>query len=625
MSDVIMNRLRATAAAGALLLTVIACGEDPPPTRGPLSDVGGAQYITTSDSTRLAVDVYLPTEGSGPFPTLLTLTRYRRGLENPQTGAPIPTLSDLDRYLRAAGYALVKVDARGSGASFGTRPVEYGRQEVLDAYDVVDWVVEQDWSDETVGAYGTSYTGTTAELLAAVNHPAVRAVIPGWSDFDVYRSPVRPYGLAARGFISTWSDLVGAMDRNDTEAMGASVRRADEDRNGELLAQAVAEHDANPDVYGAVLAAEYRDDVVGGGETWAATGPLHWQEAIERSGIPMLVLVSWLDAGTADGTIHRFQHFSNPQNVVALASTHGGGFHASPYTVSGEPLPPRPSQQAQFELRRLFFDHHLKGEENGVAEWPPFRFFNLGEEAFHDTESWPPSGTTARTFHLDAQGVLRGGAESVAPGADVYLADREVTTGSNNRWMAQMGEPILNLDDRRDMDRRMLTYTTPPLTSDVQIAGHPVVSLQLSSDRRDGSLFVYLEDVDPEGRSRYVTEGGLRLVHRATAPSPWGDSNEPYRTFARADAAPMPPDSVVTVELRMWPIAALIRAGHRIRLAIAGADAGMFDLLPAEGEVTLTVHRGGDAPSFLRLPVVRGGLGPASDDAPWFSPGDGTP
>ena len=76
-------------------------------------------------------------------------------------GTPIPGIVGLDRHFLEHGYALVKVDARGSGASFGTRSAEYGREEVLDAYDVVEWVVSQEWSDGTVGAYGTSYTGTT--------------------------------------------------------------------------------------------------------------------------------------------------------------------------------------------------------------------------------------------------------------------------------------------------------------------------------------------------------------------------------------------------------------------------------------------------------------------------------
>jgi len=159
-------------------------------------------YILTKDGTQLATDVYKPDNNSiSKYPALLIITRYRRSIQDGKTGEPISTLSALDKHLLASDYVLVKVDARGSGASFGTRPTEYGKQEVLDGYDIVEWVISQNWSDGNVGAYGTSYTGTTAELLAAVNHSAVKAVIPGWSDFDAYSSPVRPYGAIATNFI----------------------------------------------------------------------------------------------------------------------------------------------------------------------------------------------------------------------------------------------------------------------------------------------------------------------------------------------------------------------------------------------------------------------------------------
>ncbi len=357
-----------------------------------------------------------------------------------------------------------------------------------------------------------------------------------------------------------------------------------------------------------VLAAEYGDDEFGAGQTWAENGPLHWKDEIEKSGVPMLVLVSCMDAGTADGTLLRFQHFSNPQKVVLLSSTHGGRFHASPYSVGAEPLPPQPSELVQFELRRKFFDYYLKGEDNGVNEWPPIRYFNLGEEAFHDSDVWPPEGTERKTIYMDADGGLTDDVSDVAAGADSYLVDLGVTTGLNNRWMAQMGQPILNLDNRGDMDARMLTYTTDPLAEDVQIAGYPVVTLELASNHKDGTVFVYLEDVDPDGRSRYLTEGGIRLIHRKTVPNPNFETDLPYHSFSRVDAEPMPLGQAVEVSFQLWPITVLIRAGHRIRIAIAGADADMFDPIPAKGSATLSIHRGGDNPSRVLLPILSGAL-----------------
>src|SRR5262249_27411407 len=157
-------------------------------------------------------------------------------------------LDGLDRYLLEAGYAVLKVDERGSGASFGTRTSEYGRQEVRDGYDVVEWVAHQPWCDGKVGAYGTSYSGTTAGLLTGAGQPGLRAVVVGWPDLDVCRSPAWPYGLHDASLIDEWSALVARLDRNDTARLGGSVRRVDGDGDGALLSAALAEHAANFDV-----------------------------------------------------------------------------------------------------------------------------------------------------------------------------------------------------------------------------------------------------------------------------------------------------------------------------------------------------------------------------------------
>jgi len=129
------------------------------------------------DGVRLAIDVYLPSDlaAGTRLPTILEQTRYRRSLE------PRPELRDsLDQpsgkitAFVSRGYAYVIVDVRGSGASFGSRPVELGPTEVRDGRDVVDWIIRQPWSTGSVGATGVSYVGSTAELLLVNRHPAVR-------------------------------------------------------------------------------------------------------------------------------------------------------------------------------------------------------------------------------------------------------------------------------------------------------------------------------------------------------------------------------------------------------------------------------------------------------------------
>jgi putative CocE/NonD family hydrolase len=289
-------------------------------------------YVPAVDGTKLAVDVHFPNEEhTEPLPALLQLTRYWRSMEDPETGEPIPSLRARDSFFLKNNYIVVKVDARGTGASYGKRPGEYTPTEVQDAAYIVEWVVHQPWSNGSVGAYGTSYSGTTAELLCATGHEAVKAVVPGWSDFDIYESPGRPYGMLASSFVAEWSKVVDWLDNNATDVLKRSVRRVTDT----FPTAAIAEHQGNPDVFEKASRSKYKDSQFGDFKHEACS-PIYWKEEISASKVPMLVLASWLDAGTAEGALLRLQNYANPQKVVIMPTTHGGKLHASPYVVTDD-------------------------------------------------------------------------------------------------------------------------------------------------------------------------------------------------------------------------------------------------------------------------------------------------
>ena len=87
-------------------------------------------------------------------------------------------MGNTQRFFASRGYAMVRIDVRGSGASFGRWSGPSSSDEVKDGGEIVNWIVAQPWSNGKVGAMGDSYEGSTAQMLAAVNHPAVKAVIP---------------------------------------------------------------------------------------------------------------------------------------------------------------------------------------------------------------------------------------------------------------------------------------------------------------------------------------------------------------------------------------------------------------------------------------------------------------
>lgn len=557
-------------------------------------------YVPAVKGTKLAVDVHFPQNYNGQkLPALFEFTRYWRSSENPETGEPNPSLSDRDKFFLTNDYILVKVDVRGTGASYGTRPGEYTPIEVEDAKYVVEWVVNQSWSDGGVGAYGTSYSGTTAELLCATGHKAVKAVIPGWSDFDVYESPVRPYGMLATGFISLWSQYVNWLDQNSISNLGSSVRRVNE----EFPADAIAEHRNNPVVLESTSSARYKDSKFGE-FTYLESSPINWKKEISESKVPMLVLTSWLDAGTAEGTLLRLKHFDNLQKVVMMPTAHGGGSHASPFIVSDKVVDPVPSVNEQLQLQLDFFDQYLKGKEKGVEEWPAIKYYNFGEEAFRKSEVWPPAGQGQIKYFFRTKGKLNISASDKLEGFDEYTVDFSITTGKNNRWSTQMGKPVLNLNDRNSADSLMLTYTTEPLKEDLQITGTPAITLNLSSTHQDGGIFVYLEDVDEYGRSRYITEGGLLLEHRKLSENKMFEQ-VPYHSFNKYDAASMSVNEIEKVSFKLWPTSVLIKKGHSIRIAISGADRDTFDRVPVEGTPTYKIYRNRTNSSFIELPIVK--------------------
>jgi pimeloyl-ACP methyl ester carboxylesterase len=248
--------------------------------------VNSSHYISTADGTRIAVDLWLPVDldDQAQIPALIEGSRYWRAtrvtalvrLLNLFGGsAPGSEPSDFARFFTSRDYAYLTVEVRGTGASFGRHDAEYSREEIADYQAVIDWITDQPWSNGRVGAVGVSYAGTTAELMTTLQHPALKAVAPMYSDFDAQYGLVTPGGAYQPAFVSAWNDLVSAMDRDDlcgvAAAMGETMNGficqiakafagGAKPVNGDmsLLADAIAEHDS-PDVEDVVKRLEYRD------------------------------------------------------------------------------------------------------------------------------------------------------------------------------------------------------------------------------------------------------------------------------------------------------------------------------------------------------------------------------
>lgn len=551
-------------------------------------------YLPMSDGVKIAVDVMLPepSRTDERMPAIVEMTRGWRAEMN----------GDLSQRIIAAvarRYAYVILDERGTGASYGTWPYPWSARALADYEEVVDWIVQQYWSNGRVGATGD----VSAQLLAARGHPAVRAAVSTFSDYDLYTDILFPGGIFSEGAISVWSAFAQSLDQNEYPGEpNRHVKRVDEDRNGAMLAEAVAEHAANGDIYDALRQVTYRDEVSPLGITLDELSVHSTSGELEATNAAIYSWASWMDHATAHAAISRFRTLDNPQEVTIGAWPNGGWENADPFAEEG--TAPSPVVDTQWWEVLNYMDRYLKGDGSDGSDKILY-YYTMGAEEWKSTTVWPVPGTTIEPWYLDAGNLLTPAASTGSSGSDLYTVDFTATSGETTRWHTAVSGAV-RYPDRAGEDQKLLTYTSAPLEEDLEITGYPVVTLYVRSTHADGTFFAYLEDVDESGRVTYLTEGQLRALHRRVSPQvPPYEVSIPYHSFEVEDAAPMTPGAVTELTFGMHPTSVVLRAGHRIRVAIAGADNGLFPRIPESGTPVITVERNAVYASMIELPVVR--------------------
>ena len=589
-----------------------------------------SMYVKVRDGVEIAVTVLLPPDlkASERVPVLMRTTRYWRGQ---QIGwgmrvmvalglvDPSSLVDEEGAYFNQRRFAVILVDARGSGASGGRRPIEYAPAEIGDMGEVAAWTARQPWSNGRVGAYGVSYDGNAAELAAAAQQPAIHAVMPLYDDFDS-QALVQPGGVAARGFVEQWGKLVAALDRNDVcgaddangwecwkdRQLSDGVQRVDADRDGTHLAQLVRQHDTI-DIAKALDGVEFRDDALTtelGSIRFADISPYGLKSKIEASSVPMMVWCGWLDANSCQGALIRYRTLSNPQVLVIGPLSHGGSFNVDPFAANH--LPPVPTGQDQLKMEADFFAQTL-GNEATAKFGSSIQYYTMGEGKWHTTAIWPPAGLSNEKLFFAEGNALTPTVPEERGGTDSYVVDLTASSGGQTRWHTQLGGGDVVYGDRAMADKKLLKYTSSPLDTDLEITGSPVLTLQMASTKSDGAIHAYLEDVAPTGRVTYVDEGVFRVIHRQeTDPKslPY-ESLGPAHSFRREDAEPMKPGEAASIRFSLMPTSVLLRKGHSIRLSLAGADTGLFQTYPASGAAEWTVYRDAERSSFLELPAKK--------------------
>jgi putative CocE/NonD family hydrolase len=479
-------------------------------------------------------------------------------------------------------------------------------------------------------------------MLVTRKHPAVRAVAPMFASYDVFADVAFPGGIHLSKFTERWAAYNLALDRGAFDegmaiplalmgvARNASPRPRPLERmlgmltrKGEiegrrtiacLLSRLVrgvrpverrasdvaVDRSANMDVHVIGQKLVFRDDT---GLTDAmADKTIDWLSPHSRrgdataSGAAIYSYSGWRDGAYQHAAIKRFLSMRTPGSKLTLGPwVHTGKLEVPAFDVARES---RFDHDAEL---LAFFDEHLRGRPP-VGDGHPVHYFTMVEERWKSAPTWPPPGSTTEVLYL-GPGRSLSSVKPDAEGAESTLEDGTSGTGVRSRWRSLLSLAPGDYPDRAQRDARLLYYESAPLLGDTEVTGHPVVTFFLSSSETDAHLFVYLEDVALDGRVSYVTEGQLRLLHRKLGtPETPCETPTPKRSFARKDASPMIPGEVAEVTFDLLPISWLFERGHRIRMALAGADRDHFDVLAPR---TLRVHASRQQPSRIELPVMR--------------------
>ena len=635
-----------------------------------------SEFVELSDGVKIAVDILIPTDGppQDKFPVLFQHTPYNRAYLMPKMGPVKRVISrsiglgwgpeyDLGdsfpyvRFLLSHGYIVVNADMRGTGASFGSQ-LPLMPQLAQDGKELINWIAAQTWSDGNVGMMGPSYLGWAQYMAASKKPEALKCIMPEVIIFDSYTEANCPGGIHAQRWLEGFSDVLEALNQSRYELKKGYIPALpliDEDGDGKLA-------DERPLLDSAMLAGatplKYPDNsertkhyyfkatqehlnnvlvrdlmTVENGDYFDAKSPApydslsyingspgYYVPEIAESGIPIYHMGGWFDI-FAKGTTKHYATLSktNPSKLLMAPRFHlpiATRAYKKYLGFEGKYM-----EMHAIELLR-FSDHFLKGIDNGIDREAPVYIYVMNE-GWRAEEEWPLRRQQMTSFYLQENGKI--GMEPGKEGKDDYQVDFRVSSDygkdSMNRWKISEGFP-LQLLKREELDQQCLVYETGALSEGMEMTGHPIVRLWVTSDQNYGDVFVYLSDVDADGNVMYISEGMLRAGwHRLAEDDdqvngrcdvqpelPWhGYKRNQFHDKALAGEQP------IELTFDLLPSSWLFRKGHKIRIAIAGADYRNFELNPglcpdgsAEScvETTLSIHRSSVAPSRIILPII---------------------
>jgi predicted acyl esterase len=519
--------------------------------------------VAMRDGVELNLRITRP-DAVGRFPGVMEYHPYRR------LAAALPDYRDeyppVVPYLAERGYVVVQYDVRGTGSSAGFTTELYAAVERQDGYDMVAWIAAQPWCSGAVGMIGKSYGAVVQWQVAVQRPPALKAIVVRSANDDVYTEFTNPGGCIRPWMFENYAPLMNAMN----------FAPPDPDLVGPKFAAIWAERLE----HSAPWSLGYIRNVLHG-PYWQAQSLAPDYDRVQCA---VLLIEGWAD-WYATAELRAFQNLTGPKKVLIGPWGHY-------YPEEREAFPgPRIDSRPHYVR---WFDRWLKDIDNGVMDEPPVTVFVRGWQApsllcledsgsWRNEAAWPPARMQPTAFYLDAGGALA--RQPGTAGTDSYDYRPSVGISTGRRGLGSTTPWAMPVDQRYDEPWSLL-YTTAPLADGMELLGEPEVVLHVSSTAPVAYFHVKLCDVAPDGTARLVTDGGLSGTHRDSHVSP----------------AAMVPGQVYRLRFKLRHLAYAFAPGHRLRLAIAGAE--FQNAWPTGHSARNTIQRGGADASCVVLPVA---------------------
>jgi uncharacterized protein len=544
--------------------------------------------IAVRDGVELSANIWRPLPGPGDpvdarFPAILEMIPY--GKDNWRRNVDVGR----GEYFARRGYALCRLDVRGTGSSGGVALDEYHEEETRDGYDAVEWLATREWCDGNVGMWGISYGGFTSIQVAKLRPPHLRAIVPVMATDDRYTTDVHYVG----GCVTASELSQYAVSQVAMNAMPPDV----EFRGAGWLAEWRARLEATAPWLFEWLR-QQRD-----GPYWRPGSLAPDYEAIT---VPILNIGGWMDS-YVDAALRMQALCSAPSRTIV-----GNWVHELPAEGT-----PGPNLDELHEMVR-FFDRWLRDSRAGVREdaapdpsitWferdyaPPEPFPAAWPGRWRSADAFPHPSVEPRSWAFAGGPLPLAGSLAAEAPAEPFVERyrHRATTGTRGSlsWGAG-GSPNGLARDLRPDEAFGPVFTSAPLDEPLSILGFPEVVLHLAVSAPVATAVVRLADVAPDGTSAQVTAGILNLTHRRS----------------HANPEPLEPGHVEEIRILLRGMGYRFEAGHRIRVSVASSAWPVVWPSPFPAEFEL--HGGAATPSRLILPVVPPAGGPGDLPPPAF-------